>query len=359
MAIFTNFSRHSVGEVIGLDARGAEFYAVVVKATYTWDAAGNTTLTDVPEAVAEEDVYADPTRPGETSVVLEADLVPQKPRIDVVLLGAIDLPTAVEQIDVTLAVGERIRKTARVYGDRRYMPSMFADLAPDRPRPFQRMPIAWERCFGGMDPEHPKTLEPRNPQGVGLRHHARALEARPAPNFEDPRHLIGSWRDRPRPIGFGPVGRWWQPRIQLGGTYDEAWREDRFPLLPFDFDPRYYNCAPEDQQLDRYLVGEEVKLTYMTRAGHDRFRLPAFEVPVRFSERHQRTTSAVIRPDTVIIEPAERRFSVLGRAVHYPRPNIVALRQVLVGQPPPAFLRAQAHAKNYLVPRTLKPWGAP
>jgi len=311
------------------------------------------------QAVAEEDVYADPAKPGETSVVLEADLVPHKPRVDVILLGAIELATSVEQIDITLEVGQRIRKTARVFGDRRYMPSLLSDLAPDRPRPFHRMPIEWERSYGGMDPDHPTTIESRNPQGIGLRHRARALEARPVPNFEDPRQLIGSWRDKPRPIGFGPVGRWWQPRIKFGGTYDEAWREERFPLLPFDFDPRYYNCAPEDQQLDGYVVGEEVKLTYMTRLGHERFRLPPLEVPVRFTERNQRTTSCTVRPDTVIIEPAERRFSVLGRALHYPRPNIVAMRQVLVGRPPPAFLRAQAHAKDYLMPRTLKPFGAP
>ena len=62
MAIYSNFTRHSVGEVVGLDARGAEIYALVVKATFTWDAAGNTFLAEAPQPVAEQDVFADQLR---------------------------------------------------------------------------------------------------------------------------------------------------------------------------------------------------------------------------------------------------------------------------------------------------------
>lgn len=358
MGISLNFTPYAVAELAGLDFRGAEFYAVVVKATFTWNGEGAPLLVP-PQPIAEEDQWADPAKPGESSVVLESDLVPVKPRVDVILLGEIELPTAVEQIDVTLEVGQRIRKTLRVFGDRLYMPSPLVDLAPTRPRPFSRMPIVWERSFGGMDPEHPETVERRNPHGVGLRRFARSLEAKPAPNFEDPARPIGSYRDRPRPVGFGPIGRWWEPRVKYGGTYDDKWQEERFPLPPLDFDPRFYNCAPEDQQLNGYLPGEEVRLTYMTRTGHDRFRLPALDVPIRFVERPGRETIARIIPDTIIIEPAERRFSVLGRACHYPRPSVVALRRVVVGRPTPGWLRAQASAKKWLVPRTLRPYGEP
>jgi len=345
MSIAINFTKCSVGEFVGIDSDGVDVYAAIAKATFAWDSAGNAIPIDS-QPVAEEDVYAG--EKGTSSVVLEADLVPTKPRVDVIVVGAIELATAVPQIDCTLEVGKRIRKTVRVFGDRLYMPHPLTDLAPNKPRPFARMPIVWERSFGGMDPDHPKTVESRNTFGVGMRHDARALEAKPVANFEDPRWSIGSWRDRPAPVGFGPIARWWQPRSKLAGTYDEKWQEARFPFLPLDFDPRFYNCAPIDQQFDGYLPGEEVRLEYMTRPGHERFRLPAWSVEVTFVDRHGRPTEAALRPDTIVIEPAERRFSLVGRTLHYPTPNILALRQVRVGRPTPGWKRAQDRGKTYL-----------
>ncbi len=346
MALFTNFTPYAVGETVGTDARGAEYYLVVVKATFSWDGRGVAYPLAEHQIVTEADVYAGPH--GESSVVLETDFMPQKPRTDVVLLGAIELPAAVEQVDATLEVGRRIKKTARVFGDRLYMPTLFGGSAPARPRPFQRMPIVWERSFGGVDPESAKAVELRNLVGVGMRHSMRSLEARPAPNFEDPRHLIDGWTSRPPPMGFGPIGRSWQPRAQLAGTYDAKWEDERYPLFPLDFNPLYFNCAPQDQQLDGYLPGEEVRLTYMTRLGHERFLLPAFGVEVKFLDRRANATTAVTSVDTVVIEPAERRFSLISRALHYPKPNVLSLRQVRVGTPSRGWRRANDLGKRYL-----------
>ncbi len=52
-----------------------------------------------------------------------------------------------------------------------------------------------------------------------------------------------------QPAGYGPVGRAWAPRLALAGTYDDTWLQQRHPGLPADIDFRYWNCAPEDQQL--------------------------------------------------------------------------------------------------------------
>jgi len=43
---------------------------------------------------------------------------------------------------------------------------------------------------------------------------------------------------------FGPIGRHCKPRVQLAGTYDDSWTEDRMPLLPDDFQERFHNAAP-------------------------------------------------------------------------------------------------------------------
>ena len=46
------------------------------------------------------------------------------------------------------------------------------------------------------------------------------------------------------------MGRGWPGRIEYGGTYDQNWIDNVFPFLPADFDDRYYQMAPPDQQTD-------------------------------------------------------------------------------------------------------------
>ncbi|MEN5203150.1 DUF2169 domain-containing protein [Stenotrophomonas sp. TWI700] len=53
-----------------------------------------------------------------------------------------------------------------------------------------------------------------------------------------------------QPAGFGVVGRAWAPRLALAGTYDDAWKTQRWPGLPHDFDFAYWNGAPADQQIE-------------------------------------------------------------------------------------------------------------
>lgn len=52
------------------------------------------------------------------------------------------------------------------------------------------------------------------------------------------------------PAGLSALHRSWAPRLAKAGTYDEGWLENRHPNLPQDFDFSYWNCAPEDQQID-------------------------------------------------------------------------------------------------------------
>src|SRR5260370_42679476 len=61
-------------------------------------------------------------------------------------------------------------------------------------------------------------------------------------------------------VGVGAIGRWWSPRVSLAGTHDDAWKQSQWPKSPLDHDYRYWNCAPEDQQIDYPQGGEEVML---------------------------------------------------------------------------------------------------
>ena len=142
------------------------------------------------------------------------------------------------------------------------------------------MPLVFERAFGGSDNSHPdpghQGAELRNPIGVGFHRNDAdwTIQGSPLPNLEDPYSPISSWRDTPAPMGLGFIGRGWQPRIRYAGTYGEAWKENRCPFLPADFDERYFLSAPPDQQLASLEGGEPVWCTNIEPQRNVRIRGP-------------------------------------------------------------------------------------
>ena len=351
MPIAQNLTPFVVDEFAGHDHKGREFYTVILKASFQWSDRGEVMPASEQQAILPIDVYAGD--PAVSGPVQPADFAPTKPLIDFLLVGGITLPAAVEKVDVTVEVGRRLRKTVRVFGDRTWLPAVTSALSLSPPRPFVEMPIQWDRSFGGHDPDHPELYEPRNPIGRGMRKDARALEGKLAPNFEDPRALITSWNSQPAPIGFGPVAPFWQPRVSHAGTYDEKWKEEVFPLLPDDFDERYFNCAPLDQQFPEYPAGEDVSLHYSTGTRRDVFTLPPFQVPVLIVLAQGRSTVDTLTPDTILVDPGARRLTLVGRVKYLPRPDIAAIRQVLVGELSPGRRRALQRGKKYIDLRRL------
>jgi hypothetical protein len=54
-----------------------------------------------------------------------------------------------------------------------------------------------------------------------------------------------------------------------------AWRRERAPLWPLDFDPRFCQVAPSDQQVPGFLHGGETcRLLNLTPEGSTTFVLP-------------------------------------------------------------------------------------
>jgi hypothetical protein len=90
----------------------------------------------------------------------------------------------------------------------------------------------------------------------------------------------------------------------LAGTYDEKWEKERLPLLPVDFNERYYQCAPEDQQVLGYSKGgEPVELHHLSPGGLLCFTLP--RVWLSFStnfggeivKHHAKLHTLILEPD--------------------------------------------------------------
>jgi len=306
MWLAINETPYAAERTLTTDLEGRDTWLVVVKGTFLIQPDGSTEL--APKQVP---VYQDIEHRGDTeltSLLYETDMVLGKPNTDLLLEGHGHAPHGVEtdRLDVRLQVGS-IKKAARVWGDRVWKRGRMGRLKLTDPLPFLKMPLLWERAYGGTDKRGPDPeshdWEPRNPVGAGFAVEADHLEGRAAPNVEDLADLISSWKHRPRPVGFGPVARHWLPRRAFAGTYDEDWEKHRFPLLPTDFDERFNQLATEDQQASGHLRGgEAAELINLTPSGILRFTLP--KIALRFETRIG-SESIESRPalHTVILEP--------------------------------------------------------
>lgn len=300
------------------DAEGREQLVVVVKATYQVEPrTGAATTAEEQVPILRADEYHG--EPGESSIRAEADTCPPKPGCDVILAGhAYPRRPKDPYVDVGLTLGS-LRKTVRVFGDRAWRKGL-GGWQPSPPEPFERVPLIWERAFGGVDTTSPKpeehAWEPRNPVGTGLiaTGSAERMEGLALPNLEDPESPVKRWKDRPDPMGFGVVGRGWKPRCDLAGTYDEKWQEERSPLLPLDFDPRYFNAAAAGLVAEGPLSGgETLRVAGAHPSGEMLARLPrrALAVTAWVKGELRRAEPAL---DTVRIEPDEERILLIWRA---------------------------------------------
>lgn len=246
-----------IAEVLPLLPPSRDKLTLIVKGTFDVLPDGRTRLAKAQlplDADEHESAEDDPTL-----VRYESDLVPFKPRADLLCVGRAHAPGGQPVTALAVRFGlVDAPKEIRVLGDRRLrMIGPTPEIGP--PEPFSAMTLSYCRAFGGSDPEDPDgtLLCPTNPHGRGFAGNAAAQRDRLMPNLEDPRRPLTNLAEPNMPAGFGPLGRTWQPRLALAGTYDERWQTERAPEPPEDFDYRYFNGAPPDQQIDGYLRGDE------------------------------------------------------------------------------------------------------
>lgn len=326
---------------VQMDGDGQEVLVVVVCASFTGDdgpGPGPLRLADPQAPVRDADEpRGDPAR---SSLAHESDVSPFKPRVDVVVQGHACAPPgrAVTQRTVSLRVAD-IDKTLRVTGDR--LSRHDAD-----PLPFTRLPLVYERAFGGTTAAG--DCYRQNPVGIGFR---GAVSADPAvrswrPNIEYADRRAARRGGVDLPAGFGIVARHWLPRLPLAGTYDDAWRETTWPLPPADFDPAFHQVAPLDQQTARLDGGEIVDLEGLTPAGRWRFRLPVLDLPVHLVHE-DRIELAPLRIDTLAIDADRRLVTLKSRLALRRRRNAPALRAVVLGHASPGWLQARRQSKAW------------
>jgi hypothetical protein len=101
------------------------------------------------------------------------------------------------------------------------------------------------------------------------------------------------------PAGWGPIARWWSPRIERQGTYDDAWMKDfqanKYADFPKNFNNSYFNCAPADQMIKGAL------------------QLPSWDFLAQSLNQNDELLEGSLRLDTIHIDLDSQKLHVVWR----------------------------------------------
>lgn len=340
----------------GMEVTGVEFGVLLVKGTFTIATDGHVDVADEQAPVILTDTYHGDQ--FKTSLWLPSDMVPKKPKTDIILNAVARAPGGQSQTDweCGIAVDGRfpLDKNLRVTGPRYWEPiwvershervgppanprdGKFLQWRLSTPQPTNEVPIGYERAFGGMlakpqgrdetGMERLPYLEAwqYNPIGCGWIDQELTPTTMPvsAPCIEDPLDPVREPYATHKPQGFGPIPPDWLPRRPLGGTYDQDWIDSRWPNWPDDYDFAYHNSAHPDLILTGYLAGNERVALWGFHGGSSPriLRLPGFAC-VADLERHdgeilrERMVLDTLLIDIADADPAEHRLFITWRMV--------------------------------------------
>lgn len=339
---------------MGMDVAGREYLSFVIKGSFAFPDHPN----DEPKPLAAQlpFVTADTFtgEPGFSATLWETDFAFRKPKCDVVVQGAAYAPGGkpATQVQVGLRVGQW-SKSFNVIGHREWV-VVGPSISATRPHPFTRQVFNYDTAFGGVDRSNPDDPKPPayadNPSGRGYaspKNQSR-ISGMPLPNTEELGTPITSPYENYRPMALGPLTRSVARRLKYGGTYDKNWEDNIFPFLPPDFDERYYQQVGEDQQIAPPAPHTEIVLLNLTPNGREGFRLPDTRLPLRIFRGRDTAFNETLLPDSVLIDPEERRFSLTWRAEVPIARHLTEFSQAWLGAPTRGLLHAHARGKRYV-----------
>lgn len=281
--------------------------------------------------------------PGCSAPEYECDLSLGKSMVDILLLGSAYAPKGIEAgcVPVGLRVGTWTKKF-NVFGQRVWRTHLLGAIAhTSKPTPFVKQVISYDIAFGGGGSVHKQGAQAygMNPVGLGYFPIANHADGNPVSQTELLDDPVTNPARHYQPMSFGPIGRSWDQRACYAGTYDERWLTQSYPFLPADFDVKYFQSAPADQQVAEIVGGETVVLVNLSHpalspSGRLEFKLPDLFMPVTTTAQDGTIETVAARVDTLLIEPDKQCFSIVWRVVTELHNDVLRFKRVEVGERP-------------------------
>ena len=255
--------------------------------------------------------------PGQSSIKLEGNLAPYKPKTDI-HINAISYPPhgqASTEWTCGVRVGDRAHDLT-ITGPRYYRFTTFKGWHHSDPVPIASLPIRYEQAFGGTT-EDGKVCE-ENPIGTGYADFKSANLDKPiaAPQILPLGSKLPPFGQAAPVAGLGPLAPAWKPRRDKAGTFNVAWEKSRWPDLPVDFKFDFYNSSASGLLCPKFLIGNEwFSLSNLTKSSQLRFQLPNYELGLLLRLVDGRMLPAPCRLDTVHIEPSDSKVYLVWRGV--------------------------------------------
>lgn len=348
-----NATRMIAGYNMGIEPSGRELIVVVVKGTFILPKAGeDVRLHDEQLPLVMADTFTG--APGFSAPVDEIDYAPRKHACDILLTGHARAPVGrtVTRLSAGLRVGPMTKKFD-VVGDRVWQAGL-SGIRASTPQPFTEMPVSYDRAFGGADrrDEDESRHDAYLPNPVGRGWHKQLknewVDGAPMPNTEEAGQAVSFPSGSYRPMALGPLAKGWPQRARYGGTYDQKWLDDVCPFLPADFNDRYYQAAPEDQQIALPKGPMEVVLSGFTGDSVRHFSLPFFEAPVYIFPKRGEVEDHTARLDTIVFEPDFERLTMTWRVARPLQRSMHEIAQVLVGRQSPTWWMGEAENADFV-----------
>jgi uncharacterized protein YjbI with pentapeptide repeats len=276
----------------------------IVRGTFAIVPGGTVAELDGPPLIAQGPLEADTFREGDEErtgeLIYASDFADFKLNAEVLLTGSCHAPHGrpVTECLVRFAVGAW-SKALRVIGDRQFTATGISD-----PQPFTTMPLDYAHAFGGAG-------HAENPVGKGM-------DGKELPNVEHPKGLVHARSDRPEPGSFAPRSPFWPPRNGKRGTkYDLEYLRTRSPYYAEDFDWTYFHAAPDDQQIEGYLRGDEEIALHNLHPTEPvvTTRLPGLRPRVFVQDSSERAREVLVRLDTVHVDVDKLRVTLTWRGL--------------------------------------------
>jgi hypothetical protein len=347
-------SKHLTADVaVALDVTGREHLVIVAKATWRIPDIGQRPRPMQPEPLAVADTFYG--EPGVSAMRYGSDFCRFKPQCDVLFDACAHSPAGqpVRELVAGWQVGP-LKKSLRVRGPRRWHRLMGVNVLGES-EPFVSAPLHYGLAFGGTRhytvgtgnkaQELAEAYLP-NPVGQGFagRRTIDQLDKSPAPQLEALKDPVRSPGGKHKAVAFSAVPSHCSPRKEHAGTYDDAWQQNLAPFLPEDFDERFHQCAPLDQQMRYPKGGEEVALHNLL-PGRERlrFHLPLLDrITTRVLRTDYSTDTLQSVVDTLWFETEAQRFSAVWRTSVPLRRRVQEIDTIAIGPVNPDWWRARS-----------------